>query len=238
MVTNATNYDLVRLKNISTGEEIIINTDKKESRYRRICLGFLNKLKMESKFVKHIILTQKEENYRPTIIHSFMTRMKKVYPGSLYIWTVEEQERGVLHWHIIYAFDWEIDFTKEDVLRIQKFWKYGIVEVVPVRKRVNLNYLTKYITKALSNAELLSRHIKRIGTSRIEGWLKQGWQRVLRAIKWFLDAGYCELDDFYWRNGRAYVEYVNERGSYLVYKPPKEWEVVGYATSEWVDGLF
>ena len=87
--------ELRKIRNIETGEEIVI--DIRETRYKRICLGFLNKLKLETKFLKHIILTQKEENYKPSILNYFLTKMRKYYKNSIYIWTVEDQERGVLH---------------------------------------------------------------------------------------------------------------------------------------------
>jgi hypothetical protein len=234
-------YDLIKLRNIETGEEIVLET--KMSRYRKICLGFLNTLKQEQKFIKHIILTQREENYKPRILHNFVSYMKRHYKNSLFIWTVESQERGVLHWHMIYAFDWDISFGKEDIQRIQNYWKYGSVEVVPVRK-LNFGYLLKYITKALSNSlgeneEFVTdlNKVHRIGSSMIDGYLKQSWKRVIRAIEWFLQFGYADLSEFYWQNGKAYLK-TEERKQVQIYKPPKEWECVGRGMSESVFNLF
>lgn len=240
MVTSATGrtqYDLIKLRHIETGEEIVLET--KMTRYRKICLGFLNTLKQEQKFLKHIILTQREENYKPRILHNFVTMMKRRYKNAIYVWTVETQERGVLHWHMIYGFDWETDFGKEDIERIQRYWKYGSVEIVPIRK-LNFSYLLKYITKALNCSEseenVLSQ-VRRIGSSMIDGYLKQSWKRVIRAIGWFYNAGYPDLSEFYWQNGKAYLK-TEERKQVQIYRPPKEWERVGRDISENVYGLF
>ncbi len=82
--------------------------------------------------------------------------MQRYYGRVSYIWTVEVQEERalkiaerILHWHILIAFPAGTPFGKEDVLRIQKYWKYGNVDIKPVRK-ADPKYLLKYIQKALA----------------------------------------------------------------------------------------
>lgn len=245
MVTSTTvdrNYDYIKLKNIDTGEEIIV--DKRLMRYKRMAMGFLNKLRLDRKFVKHITLTQVKECYKPRILKNFLNMMKRRYKNSVNIWAVEVQEERlkkygdhVLHWHLIFAFDWDIDFGKDDVLRIQKYWKYGQVEITPVRKP-SVGYLMKYITKALDADPEIMRGIRRMGCSLISGWLRQSWNRVVEAIDFFLSVNYLHIDDFTWRNGKAYVDDPDRHGSICIYRPRKRWRLEGMMNIQDVHNLF
>ncbi|RJQ23117.1 MAG: hypothetical protein C4560_01340 [Nitrospiraceae bacterium] len=216
--------DYIQLENIETGEQIVI--ERRMTRYRRIGMGLLNSLKIDKGFVKHIILTQKEEMYQPKHLNYFMSALRRKYGKIRYLWTAETQERGVLHWHMICAFDWETEFGKDDVVAIQRFWKFGQLEIVPVRKP-NIEYLLKYITKAL---DTVVEGVRRIGSSRFPGYLKQSWKRVVKVFEHFIDCGYPKWDEFYWQNGRAYAKRVDDDGrileKILIYRPPKEWEFV------------
>jgi hypothetical protein len=169
--------------------------------------------------------------------------MKRRYKNSMYLWTVESQERGVLHWHLIYAFDWDIKFGREDIEKIQQYWKYGSVEVVPV-KNVKFEYLLKYITKALAGSDIENEEfvtelnkVRRIGSSMISGHLKQSWTKVLKAVSWFMQFGYSDLSEFYWSNGRAFLK-TEERKQVMIYKPPSEWKLVCKSSMTEINELF
>ncbi len=193
------------VQNIKTGEQVII--DKKLTRYKKITLGFLNSIGRSSKFVKHIILTQREESYSPMIINYFLSAVRRFYGDVVYVWTVEAQQRGVLHWHIIIGFDYTVKFGAEDIQRLQKYWKYGSLEVVPVR-RVNFRYLLKYITKSLGSSLGSLFKIRRIGSSMISAYLKQSYLSLERAINFFGRVGiaFQSFNEFFWSNGNAYLE--------------------------------
>lgn len=207
------NADYCLIRNSETGDESVV--DLKMGRFKKVMNGFLNSLKMSPRFIKHIVLSQKVESYKPGILDNFMCCLRRYYGDVVYLWTVEVQEErlvkygeAVLHWHILVAFEWGIDFGKDDVLRLQKYWKYGRCDVIPV-KRVWPGYLLKYITKALNSPVECVYKLRRIGSSRIVAWLKQSWKRIMEAYEFFKNTG-CKdgldsLNDFYWSNGNAYL---------------------------------
>ncbi len=227
----------IKLRNKIDGSDIILDTST--ALYDRIAKGFLNTMKLKNYFVKHIVLTQAKESYKPKILSNFMTMMKRKYgKDCVYIWTVELQEKrfeetgdAVLHWHIMYAFPYEIglNFKREDIEFIAKKWKYGLVKITPVRK-MSLGYLMKYIKKELSEEigikELFDR-VRRIGTSVIPGYMKQGFNHVLEMLSWFA-LNTIDPDEFYWYKGSAYL-YLDEkykRGREYIYKRTVNWEFI------------
>lgn len=213
----------IRIRNTETGEEAIIDT--RMSRYRRLAQGFLNSLRFRRCFLKHITITQRVENYRPNILNSFLVKMRRYYGDIIYIWTVESQQRGVLHWHMIVGFDYGINFGRDDVLRIQKYWKYGNVDISPVSSP-SLSYLLKYITKSLDVEGLIEGYqIKRIGSSRIAGWLRQSLSSLISCLSFFSLHG-LDPDHFYWYRGSAYVFLERRRKLWVYRKPPSGWKFV------------
>ena len=226
----------IKIRHAETGEEMMIDTYM--SRYRRLALGFLNSLKLEGRFLKHIILTQDVEHYKPGVLNNFFNSMRRFYGKNIYIWSEEVQEERalktgdrVLHWHIIFGFRKSYKFGREDILRIQKYWKYGdprfSVRIKPI-KRLNLNYLMKYITKSLSVASEEFYRMRRMGSSMIAGWLRQSWQNVLRALSYFHGVGVPleSLSSYWWVRGNAYAK--GEWGKmFCVFRRPKTpWFVV------------
>jgi hypothetical protein len=236
--------DYLHLKNKYTGEDFMI--DRKKSRYEKISKGFLNKIKLETRYVKHIMLSQTKESYRPKLINYFLSALRRFYKDVVYIWTVEVQEErrdkygeAVLHWHIMVSFPFDTDFERDDILRLQQYWKYGRCDITPV-KFPSTKYLMKYIGKALgSNLETIYK-LRRIGSSRLENWLKQSWTRVLGAYEYFKHFyegyGFDCLSDFNWQNGRAFLWDTWDLGGFqghikrIIYKPtPSGWKIwAGY----------
>src|SRR4030042_73804 len=112
--------DYCLIKNSVTGEEGII--DLRMSRYKKIMRGFLNSLKLKPMVVKHIVLGQCVESYRPTLLNNFLNYVRRYYGEIVYVWTVEVQGKrlekygeAVLHWHLLIAFEWGTEFTKDDI---------------------------------------------------------------------------------------------------------------------------
>lgn len=216
----------IKIQHSVTGEIAIIDTYI--SRYRRLGMGFLNSLKMTPRFVKHITLTQRVESYKPNILNPFFVKLRRYYGNAVYVWTAEVQEsraetsgERVLHWHVLIGFDYGIDFGKEDIARLQLYWKYGNLDVKPVR-RANLGYLMKYIGKALGLGFEYS--IRRIGSSQIAGYLRQSWQKVAGAIQFFIDFGQS-LDIFSmfkWEHRGASANFEGQK-VWLYRYPPSLW---------------
>lgn len=219
----------IKIRHSETNQEVIIDTY--EARYRRMAMGFMNSLKLDKRFVKHITLTQKIENYKPNLLNYFFCKMRRWYGDLIYLWAVEVQEERfektgarVLHWHVMVGFPVGVFKGKRDVKRIQKFWGYGNVDIKPVRCP-NTRYLMKYVTKALNIRSLEFYQVRKTGSSRIAGWLKQSWNRVLDVLAYFSPHGLCDdrLNLFAWVRGRAYG--FDEWGrKILVYRPrPTPW---------------
>jgi len=203
-----------------TGEEVVL--DRYRARYDRLAKGFLNKAMLgPPRFYKHITLTQREENYYPKILDPFFVRLRQRYKDIIYIWTAELQQRDVLHWHIIIGFPWDTDISVSEIKKLQSFWRYGNLDVQSIRKP-SMSYLLKYVTKALSP---IWSGLRRIGSSRIEAWLRQGKQYLLTAVLFFSSLN-LSLDDFHWYKGSAFLyEYPQyNRGRIYIYEKPKEWE--------------
>lgn len=224
----------LKIQNKETREEFMIDTSL--SRYERLGKGFLNKLRFGTHtFLKHITLTQKEESYHPRILDNFFSAVRRRYGDVIYIWTAEIQEERlekygekVLHWHVLIAFDNDIRFGREDVFKLQSYWKYGNLDVRPVR-HPSVGYLMKYITKALGSG---FGKVRRIGSSIIESYYRQGLTALLSGIMFF--GGLVELDGYYWYHGKAFLYENNEhkRGRIYVYNPPRKWEVTGWYENE------
>ena len=191
--------------------QAVFMLDTYGARYRRLAQGFMNKQKLKKYFNKHIILTQRKEAYRPSMLNSFENQLRRRYGELIFFWTIEVQEERaeksgdrVLHWHCLVGFPWGTPFGREDVLKVQQYWKHGQVEVIPIKKLSSLSYLMKYVTKAL-NADVEGVYkIRRIGSSRIEGWLRQSWKRLQEA-KEFLNILGSDPRDFYWDYRGAYL---------------------------------
>lgn len=201
----------IKIRNDDTGQEVVIDTYL--SRYKRLAYGFQNSLRFEKRFLKHIVLTQAVESYNPKMVNNFFNKMRRFYGDVMYIWTIEVQEERaektgdrVIHWHIIFGFKKGTSFGREDILRIQKYWKYGNVDISPAGM-CRMAYLMKYITKALGSSLDSVYQIRRIGSSRIAGWLRQTWNALTRAITYFstVNVPIEGLGSFWWVRGNAYA---------------------------------
>jgi hypothetical protein len=234
--------DYLSVENPETGEQAII--DLKKARADKIMRGFQNSVRFNNLYVKHISLDQAKESYHPKILNNFICSLKRAFPVVDYVWTVEVQEERykkygeiVLHWHILVAFGWDTDIDVDAIKRIAKYWKYGGCTVRSASLK-RTGYLLKYITKKLDSPIESLYKLRRIGSSRIEGWLKQSFKRIMEAWNWFKqwysdgDRGIDCLSDFYWSNGNAYIWDKWEIGGYegkrkiLVYKKkPSGWRI-------------
>ena len=216
---------VLKFRHKDTCEEIMVDNSL-PPRYRRLSMGFLNKLRLSGRsFLKHITLTQSQESYHPRIVNNFFSAMRRRYNFD-YVWTVELQERGVIHWHCIVAF-YDLDrFGAEDIKKMQSYWKYGYIAVTPVR-RPSLGYIMKYITKSF---DALVLNVRRIGSSLIPAYYRQSWKNLVNAIQYFVSAGMGldGLSDFWWYNGSAflYADCKNKHGRHYIYKRIKKWDFI------------
>lgn len=197
----------------------------------------MNNLRINPGFVKHITLTQRHESYKPNILNSFFVQLRRYYGDISYIWTAEIQEERfekygerVLHWHVIVAFDKDIDFGKEDIFRLQRYWKYGNLDVKPVRK-ASVGYLMKYISKAL-NIDVGAK-IRRIGSSQIPAYFRMAWKKFVKALCWFTDHGaqWFDITMLKWNFKGAYALFYDSESyqrqiKYIYKHPPSGWKRV------------
>ncbi|OFW55158.1 MAG: hypothetical protein A2163_09665 [Actinobacteria bacterium RBG_13_35_12] len=203
----------IKIRNEENGQEVAIDTYL--ARYKRLAYGFQNSLRFEKRFLKHIVLTQTVESYNPKMVNNFFNKMRRFYKDVIYIWTIEIQEEraekygdSVIHWHIIFGFKKGTPFGREDVLRIQQYWKYGNVDISPAGM-CRMSYLMKYISKALGSYLESVYQIRRIGSSRIAGWLRQTWSALTNAITYFARCNVPieGLGDFWWSRGNAWAKF-------------------------------
>jgi len=208
----------IRIYNHDTGQQVVLDTY--EVKYRKLGMAFLNQLRMKPAFVKHLILTQREENYYPRILDPFFHSVRRYYGEVSYIWTVEVQKRGVLHWHILMAFPYGTYFSGDDIRRIQSYWKYGNVAVRPVRTP-SLSYIMKYITKSLT---CYVARIRRIGSSFLPKYLRQSWKRLVGFLRSF--AGFLDPADCDWDYKGAFLRDEENRKVRIYNYPPTGWTVM------------
>jgi|GEM_PF-3241852 len=223
----------IEIENQATNERVVIDTYM--SRYKRISCGFLNNLRINPGFVKHLTLTQREESYKPNILNSFFVQLRRFYGDVSYIWTAEIQEQRaekygdrVLHWHCIVSFSAETEFGREDVLRLQKYWKYGNLDIRPVRKP-SVAYLMKYITKSLDID--VGAQIRRIGSSRIPAYLRMSYKRLMSFFDWMYahSVSFLDLPLFSWsyKGARQVFGSGRDRQTVWIYRhPPSSWSRV------------
>lgn len=215
------------LKHADTGE--VIHIDRKKLRFRRIAQGFVNKCREKQYFMKFITLTQGPDwSDDPKMLNNFLNKMRRRYGAVCYIWAKEIQMgryektgEPVPHWHIIMGFPDIREFTADDIRRIQRYWGCGNVDIKPLRGfRKALNYIMKYVSKAFD----LGLNTGRImGSSKIEGYLRQSWNRVIECYKFFAGHG-GHPADIWWTNGRGYIKYPDEYGrerKEVIYRPPR-----------------
>lgn len=216
----------ITIRNDETGDELTIDTYL--SRYKRLAYGFQNSLRLQKRFLKHIVLTQAVEKYNPRMVNNFFNKLRRYYKDIVYIWTVEVQEQRkekygeeVLHWHIIIGFKKGTKFGRKDVLRIQRYWEYGNVDIRPIAY-CTLSYVMKYVTKALGSALTNIYRIRRIGSSFIAGWLRQTWNALQKAVSFFesVNVPFEGLGDFWWSRGSAWAKF-EDGVKVCVYRKPK-----------------
>lgn len=187
------------------GEEVVIDRWDARSRYNKLARAFVQHAKHEGLlYYKHITLTQKEESYKPRILHPFLMALKKRYGRIAYIWTVEVQEErkekygvSVLHWHLVVAFEPDVSFGREDIEKIQSYWSYGNVDIRPVRK-LNLDYVLKYVQKSLDTPliEYQGMRVRKIGMSRISQLYRHAKENIHKIMNWF-EGRFHEMGEFF-----------------------------------------
>jgi len=101
----------------------------------------------------------------------FFTKLRRKQEDLKYLWVLEFQNNGNIHYHILTNFKINIDTNKhrksEKHKRIERefasnYWKYGFVDIRDLKAEGNTNvarYLTAYITKDMMDKELEGKRV-------------------------------------------------------------------------------
>lgn len=101
----------------------------------------------------------------------FFTKLRRKQDGLKYLWVLEFQGNGNIHYHILTNLDIKIDAVKhrkserhKEVERefASEFWKHGFVDIRDLKAEGNTNvarYLTAYITKDMLDKDLKSARV-------------------------------------------------------------------------------
>lgn len=101
----------------------------------------------------------------------FFTKLRRKQEGLKYIWVLEFQGNGNIHYHILTNLKINIDTNRyrkserhKEVERefSDKYWKHGFVDIRDLNKEGNTNvakYLTAYITKDMFDTEMEGKRI-------------------------------------------------------------------------------
>ena len=101
----------------------------------------------------------------------FFTKLRRKQEGLKYIWVLEFQGNGNIHYHILTNLKINIDTNRykksekhKEVERefSDKYWKHGFVDIRDLNKEGNTNvakYLTAYITKDMFNKDMEGKRI-------------------------------------------------------------------------------
>lgn len=101
----------------------------------------------------------------------FFTKLRRKQEGLKYIWVLEFQGNGNIHYHILTNLKIDIDTNRfrksEKHNEVERkfeavFWKHGFVDIRDLKAEGNTNvakYLTAYITKDMFNKEMEGKRI-------------------------------------------------------------------------------
>jgi hypothetical protein len=101
----------------------------------------------------------------------FFTKLRRKQEGLKYIWVLEFQGNGNIHYHILTNLKIDIDTNRfrksEKHKEVERkfaavFWKHGFVDIRDLKAEGNTNvakYLTAYITKDMFNKEMEGKRI-------------------------------------------------------------------------------
>ncbi len=184
---NINNAQYVVIQNDS-GTEFVIDTSDKSYKYKKFSRKFINYTQlMGYTYYKHIILTLSEMYYKENMLNYFVNALRRYYGDACYIWTKEIQMKrfektgeAVLHWHMIVAFRVS-EFNKEDITRVNKYWKFGSVRVRGI-KNLNLKYILKYVGKDLEGFDAVYKGIRKVSMSRIPAFYSQTKKRLFESL--------------------------------------------------------
>ena len=176
------------------GKKIVVDRYDKSYRYRRyrkMCRAFVNFTRFNKLFFyKHFILTLSKPVFAANLLNNFLNSLRRRYGRLCYIWTSEIQferfkkyNEVAFHWHIIVGFPVGTNINSDDILRLQRYWKHGALAVRSVKK-LNLNYLLKYITKSFSCVSDFCFSIRRISMSRIPLLFFHKFSDIIKMFKW------------------------------------------------------
>ena len=128
---------------------------------RRLINHNLGKYREKDKFVT-LTYAENIEDRKQTNndFMKFIKRLRSKYEKFQYIAVIEKQERGSIHYHVVF---YGLPYIPKEEL--QKIWGFGFVKINKIEKFNNLGrYLIKYLMKDMKNGREKSQ--KRYLTSR------------------------------------------------------------------------
>lgn len=146
-------------------------------------------------------------------LNVFIRRLKRQYPGIVFVAVAEKQQRGAWHWHIALR-QWV------NVSLVREMWEYGQINIR--RKTVKASvgraasYLSKYLSKAVdmvgrSAYKVVNRKsLTKPTIKKYRLYLKETleglpvWVQLQSAFSHLADGSFVK-DGFYWR-----IDYGNE----------------------------
>ena len=145
-------YAVNRLNHLWDIEPHVYRLQKTEYRPRGPVLGFsklsskrltdlLRSLDMMESFSWFITLTYRPGcEYEKGHLNSFLTNLRRRYPGLRYVWVMEFQKRGVEHFHVI------ADHCPRSGMDLTSMWPHGRSQ----KKYLRRSDISQYIGKELS----------------------------------------------------------------------------------------
>lgn len=142
---NATKEDeeaLAALKAIKSKYEPLIKT--REDNYRRKVNKLKSKIQANFDSWTHFITLSFKENEMDVPrakkrFEKWVEKMKKIYPDFLYVYVIEWQQRGAVHFHVVSSLDVGKKVHPKKFKETCETWTYGSIDIVGV------NY--KYVSK-------------------------------------------------------------------------------------------
>jgi len=107
------------------------------------------------------------EGWRPGHLAEFFNRVKKFFHGrglrARYVWVAELQQRGAVHYHILFFLPRGLTLPKPDK---RGWWTHGSTEIQWARKAIG--YLAKYASKLTQKERAFPRGLRIAGAGGLD----------------------------------------------------------------------
>lgn len=120
------------------------------------------------------------DDWRPKQVTEFIRKVKRHLGAALlgYFWVAEMQERGAVHYHVIFVVRKGTRLPKPDE---EGYWTYGMTRIERVQ------HVYAYLSKYLQKDEQKASYPKGIRIFGFSIFVLQDWVRRWRLPKWLQD---------------------------------------------------